>query len=413
MCDTFVALGKATKSGEIIFAKNSDRQFNEAQYLELLPGENYSSPRKLTLTYIDIDQLDNTNAVLLSRPHWIWGAEMGVNEHGLVIGNEAIFSRLPAATADGIIGMDLLRLALERACDVDEAVDVMTSLLAQYGQGGNCGYQQPVIYENSFIISDEQGAKVLETAGREWVVRPVVDTYAISNTMTIEKEFSASSPALKSAARQNQLWDGTGVLDFKSAFEDQSRLVTGEQRRRRASQLLENMTGKISVTDAFRVLRDHGEPTDEGGAGPGLCMHAKTDALGQTTASLVSSLGGGKQVHWVTGTAAPCISIFKPVTFETGIPDHGAKPGADEEDVTSLWWRHMKLMERLLENGKGGLDVDSFVDERDELEAGFVTTIDECPPPEDEQSRDMLRTAVNDCWGKAMEFENRWIEKCL
>ena len=72
----------------------------------------------------------------------------------------------------------------------------------------------------------------------------------------------------------------------------------------------------------------------------------RENPLGQTTASWVASLAPDKVVHWVTGTAAPCTGLFKPVLMETGLPSHGTQPGG-EEDHTSLWWRHEQLRRRL------------------------------------------------------------------
>lgn len=111
MCDTLVALGNATADGAVIFAKNSDREPDEAQILELIPGEVHPPGATVKCTYLEIPQVERTYTVLLSRPFWMWGAEMGANEHGVVIGNEAVFTRVPYEKKAGLTGMDLLRLA--------------------------------------------------------------------------------------------------------------------------------------------------------------------------------------------------------------------------------------------------------------------------------------------------------------
>lgn len=94
MCDTMVAVGRATKDGKIIFAKNSDRDSNEAQLLIRYPRRKYDlrlNPVVKT-TYLEIPQAAETYDVILSRPAWMWGCEMGFNEFGVVIGNEAVFN---------------------------------------------------------------------------------------------------------------------------------------------------------------------------------------------------------------------------------------------------------------------------------------------------------------------------------
>lgn len=135
MCDTLIAAPEVTKNQYTLFAKNSDRPPNEAQYLDWVPARTYSPGESLQCTYIEIPQAEQTSAVLLSRPFWMWGAEMGINQHGLVIGNEAVFSKVSANKEPALLGMDLLRLALERAQSAVQAVEVIVELLEEYGQG--------------------------------------------------------------------------------------------------------------------------------------------------------------------------------------------------------------------------------------------------------------------------------------
>lgn len=68
-----------------------------------------SSLLYLQCTYIEVEQVLKTHAVILSRPSWLWGAEMGANEHGVCIGNEAVWTKEPVGEGEALLGMDLLR----------------------------------------------------------------------------------------------------------------------------------------------------------------------------------------------------------------------------------------------------------------------------------------------------------------
>ena len=112
MCDTFGIGPELTGSDISIFGKNSDREADETQLVLSVPSMNYQEKEDLQCTYITIPQAGSTYAMVISKPFWIWGAEMGVNEKGVVIGNEALFTRVKQEKIPGLIGMDLLRLAL-------------------------------------------------------------------------------------------------------------------------------------------------------------------------------------------------------------------------------------------------------------------------------------------------------------
>lgn len=66
------------------------------------------------------------------------------------------------------------RLGLERGGSAREALEVITALLEQHGQGGSCKEEPiPFVYHNTFLLADRHEAWVLETAGRYWAAQRI------------------------------------------------------------------------------------------------------------------------------------------------------------------------------------------------------------------------------------------------
>lgn len=357
MCDTFVALANATQNGSVIFGKNSDREPNEAQELVFIPRAEHEKGSQVDCTYISLPQVGKTNAVLLSKPFWIWGAEMGANEHGVVIGNEAVFTKIPYDKSPGLIGMDFLRLALERSQTADEALDIMIDLLETYGQGGDCGFAHHLYYHNGFLIADRKGAWVFETAGKHWAAEKVRDIRSISNAISIGSTWDRASDDLVNFAIRKGWCKSESDFNFGKCYSDliYTKFSDGRSRQCRTMDLLEKKQGEINVPYAMNLLRDHGPDASEswqpgnGLTGAEVCMHASFGPIrvSQTTGSMISELSDNGDTHWVTGTSAPCTSIFKPVWFDSGLPKLGPQP-TGTYDETTLWWRHENLHREIL-----------------------------------------------------------------
>ncbi len=193
MCDCLVALAPATGGPFTLFAKNSDRPPTEPHDVEWSPARR---DRELVrATHITVDgALSDTLGCVLSRPRWCWGAEHGVNVAGVAIGNEAVYTTLdPRNAPPALIGMDLVRLGLERGDTAATATQVITDLLDRYGQGGS-GHDETVVggqrpYWSSFLVADPTEAWVIETSGSIWMTERVdprgAAVRAISNRTTI------------------------------------------------------------------------------------------------------------------------------------------------------------------------------------------------------------------------------------
>lgn len=313
-CDTFVVLGDKTKGGRVVFGKNSDRPSGEVQEIIYQPSQDHGDGDALQCTYISIPQASHTHAVILSKPSWMWGAEMGSNDQGVAVGNEAVWTKMNSDDdlTERLIGMDLVRLALERGSSAEEAKNVIKSLLEEHGQGGPCSDSDPSFtYHNSFLITDTKEAWVLETAGKHWAAQRVTSGYRnISNKLSITSSIDDMSSGLKEKAQEEGWWDGNGDFNFMEAYGTGAN--AGDTRKECGEKLLEKYSQEDSftLTHMFEVLRD---------SESGICR--AVDHERPTQGSMVSVLSNNSRpsCHWFTGTPDPQTSVFKPFIFTQNV----------------------------------------------------------------------------------------------
>ena len=322
MCDTF-----AFKHGQDLwFGKNSDREPSEPQRVEYVaPCVNDPAPQ-LSVTYLTIDQIARRHGYLMGRPAWMWGAEMGVNDQGVAIGNEAIFTATASSQPTALLGMDLVRLGLERADSADHALDIITQLLKQHGQGGPAGFTNKKFrYDNSFLIADKNTLWLLETNARDWVAKQF-DVASISNGFQLKGHYhKTSSPVLADEDfSRRQGWFMTFMARAKAR-----QFCTYQQARNLSQQ------GQVAPAQVMNILRSHQGQKPSGNAD--VCMHAAglLRPTGTTNSMVARLTPKGPQV-WFTGTSLACESEFVSAQF-----DHDNRTYFTE----NLWQDHWQAVQ--------------------------------------------------------------------
>ena len=373
MCDTMVVLPHCSNDGSLLFAKNSDREPNEPHIIVRIPRRKIEAGEKINCTYISIDNPgtgEYTNEAILFKPSWIWGAEMGVNEKGLVIGNEAVFTR-EKVEDKALLGMDILRLALELCSSAKEAVGHIAELTEKYGQGGKAGYTENLKYHNSYIIADPGEAYVLETAGRQWIYEKVKGIRSISNTLTIRDSYDGCSSRLVENALSRGWCRSREEFDFKKCYESKIHPIftKGDIRRTASEGYLRAKSGSLHIEDMKAVLRSHGSRQNVADFRTGsmdcLCMHAGGGLVtSQTTGSFVVRLKDSEINIWATGSSIPCISVFKPIWFASAVSEEGG------EDTEAFWKQAEEVHRRILDGSIG--EIESYIKKRDRLEEELV-----------------------------------------
>lgn len=354
MCDTLIFKNQ----DYTLLAKNSDREPNEAQAILHMPRQG-NLGKNVKCTYIEIPQVEETFEVILSKPFQMWGAEMGVNEYGVTIGNEAVFTKIREDRRNvGLTGMDLIRLALERSSNSKEALDTICGLIENYGQDACGGYQNKnFYYHNSFLIADAFQAYKLETAGRQWVYQEIHDYDSISNGLTISDTYDGISDDAISYAKRKRWSAKRKPFSFRDAYSDRLYTTLSHCKTRRAK-TYQSMSEKkgLTVQEAISILQSHHvddqfEPAKCNARS--ICMHP-TGILNpsQTNGSMIVKLIKSKAPEiWVTGTSMPCLSIYKPL--ELGIVTCLGDYPTEKLDK-SLWWQAERAHRIICKNYKVG-----------------------------------------------------------
>lgn len=377
MCDTFYKKSPT----KIIFAKNSDRSANEPNLCLFYPSQEIDENRKCT--YINVGKVGPIHSILLVQPSWMWGGEMGINDQGVVIGNEAVFTKSKGKKEKKLLGMDLLRLALEISSSAKQAVDVIIQYLTEYGQGGIAGFDKKFYYDNSYLIADGNEAYILETAGKDWVLKQIETKGNISNALTINYDYDIGSQK---------------GIDFAGKYTEPVYTFFSKAKERRECIAQNLINEEINVLDAIRILSTH-HPNDEKhlytkGSVRSVCMHQSL--LGDhTTGSMIVDFRKNFPTIWLTGSSSPCLSLFKPCFF--GI----VQPPVFTSPIESLdyWLEHEYLnraiFARLIER-------EEYLQKRDAIQKEFIE--EEAKLIQNNPSQSELESFMKWCFDKESEF---------
>jgi len=346
----------------MVFAKNSDRPVGEVQ-LAVPFGRRPTAGCILRTQYLSIGDT-GAHAALLSCPTWLWGAEHGVNEFGVAIGNERVATvHDPAQARPRLIGMDMVRLGLERARSAEEALDILVDLLTTHGQGGIADAARQEAYDSSFLIADPRQAFVLDTSGTDFAAAPFPRGTAISNRLSVGSDWTRGSPDLEPGA------------DFGRFRDPDAPVASAELRLAASRAFLDGQratAGGLTPAATAAHLRDHGNgpwgapgaagpaqpPPPAGGPGSGsgtgsgsgvsVCMHLCGGSV--TAASLIAvlptDLAAGAPLQAYVALGSPCVSIYVPAFVRTAA---GPPPYVPKELSSESMWRAADALRQRVE----------------------------------------------------------------
>eukprot|EP01083_Nonionella_stella_P006523 18965_1 len=339
--NTFVCMKDETKGGYTALCKNSNRNPNETHEVVIIPEIKIDDSTVIECTYSTVSPpKSHSHRCLLSKPVWMWGAEMGSSSAGVCIATENVYPNSYGSsqrTPHGqyLTGMDLLRLALMFGDSALDAVKIIDHYLKHYQQNGSMEWmnntQTP--HYSTFLVADYNELWIVETINQMFVAKKYCHgIHAISNRYMLSSPFDMISTTLTEYCDQHNI-NWTRHLDIAYQFGEWKRTYFDDSSKRQqyVQKRLDAISKhrKLNVTDFTKILRSHSvRYSDENGIDKGLlgmdiCCHGSYGSLRtvNTNGSLICILRrDGTVLNLVTGTSAPCISMFKPIYIGCTVP---------------------------------------------------------------------------------------------
>jgi hypothetical protein len=177
-CTGFAAL---QPGGDILFGRNFDWRRHPALLLFTHPSDGYASVSMVDVSYLGFNQTQadwRDRRALLASPYWPFD---GMNSAGLAVGMMAV----PRAEDNSdpakptLNELQVIRLLLDRAATVAEAMQLLDSVNIDFGEG-------PPLH---YMIADAYGASaVVEFIAGEMVVLPNSAPWQVSTNFLISQE---------------------------------------------------------------------------------------------------------------------------------------------------------------------------------------------------------------------------------
>ena len=351
---TMVVIGKdGTADGSTILWHNEELASNVAGRLVIVPRRNHQPGEMRPCGYEMITQVPVTFRHIGHRyyegcyPPSTSDWSQGCNEFGVSVLCNAMSSKeyaLPPST--GVAYCDMTEVPMERATTSREAVEIFTSLIDEYGVGGdwpNCAW----------VFGDANEVWYVESGVQHWVARKVRDDeiLPISNRYNIGTEWDLASDDLITYAVARGWYDpGSGEpFSWKDVYG-----VPGTQNNtwliRREARILDMLSpkwGVITPRDLFELSRDHWEGTSfyhyppHEAASPICSRLSNFGMVFQLRAWLPTEIG---TLMWYR-MGAPCSSVYIPIYLGTmEFPEVYTTDVTSGYDPESAWWHFKMLM---------------------------------------------------------------------